>query len=606
VLDAGGQVVPLYKESHALLISVSRYKGIGQKGWRPLEETRGELDQVATVLRRHGFQVRRIQDPGGHDLVTVLRHFVAEYGRAPDNRLLLFFSGHGYTDKQTGLGYLVPVDAPDPHINPTGFFEQALPIRALQLLAEEISARHVLFVFDSCFSGSIFMTKGAEVVPQVKALSQRDRRDFFLGPGRREVRQFISAGGPDEELPAKSVFVPLFIEALNGQAAGTADGYVTGKEIGLWLEQNLPRYNRLQSPHSDVIRDPRLAFGDIVFQAPARAGRSEENAASAPNPTTAQTIPAPTAHTEVRTHRAEEVIAHRAFRDCADCPEMIVIPSGRFTMGTPLPQEFQFRQYGDGRDSERPEHEVLVRRFALSKTPITRGQFAVFAKEANYLTGGGCFRFSGFEDKQRDSLNWRNPGFVQDNRHPAVCISWNDAKAYTQWLSKKTGKAYRLPTEAEWEYAARAGTATTRYWGDNPDLACGYGNVSDLTTKRQIKGYPYAAHNCKDGYVYTAPVGMFKPNRFGLYDMVGNAYQWVEDCYLDSYKNAPSEGSWTQNDCHLEKRAVRGSSWHAIPPQTRSADRYGDFPGTRSFDVGFRVATTTEANAPPPQSPDRL
>jgi hypothetical protein len=266
IVDEQGRRKLLYKESHALLISESAYKGIAKKGWRPLEHTGQELDQVAKVLQRHGFHVRRIEDANGAELYDAFRKFLADYGRDPDVRLVLFFSGHGHTVRETDLGYLVPVDAPDPNIDPAGFLQRALPIRSLQLLAEEISARHALFVFDSCFSGSIFMTKGAPKLPEVTGKAPSDRQQFFLGAGQKAVRQFIAAGGPGELLPAKSVFTPLFIKALEGGAAISADGYLTGKEMGLWLEQTLPKFNSAQNPHSDVIRIPILAFGDMVFQ----------------------------------------------------------------------------------------------------------------------------------------------------------------------------------------------------------------------------------------------------------------------------------------------------------------------------------------------------
>lgn len=157
--------------------------------------------------------------------------------------------------------------------------------------------------------------------------------------------------------------------------------------------------------------------------------------------------------------------AGHIFRDCPSCPEMVVIPSGIFNMGSPDSEA------GRG-DDEGPVHLVIVATFALGKTEITRGQFAAFVKKTKYSTGDKCWMLDGGKFSERIG-NWREPGYSQDNQHPVACINWNDAKAYAEWMSRKTGKKYRLPTEAEWEYAARGKTSAARYWGNNPDEACG-------------------------------------------------------------------------------------------------------------------------------------
>src|SRR5262249_46599041 len=154
-----------------------------------------------------------------------------------------------------------------------------------------------------------------------------------------------------------------------------------------------------------------------------------------------------------------------------------------------------------------------------------------------------------------------------------VCVSFEDAQRYVQWLSRKTGKLYRLPTEAEWEYAARAGTTTARFWGDGRERACDFANVADFTGAETLnwnKGNQDQVFQCRDGYANTAPVGSFRPNAFGLYDMLGNVFQWTEDCYHNSYDAAPSDGSaWTTGECKY--RVLRGGSWNVSPRSVRSA-----------------------------------
>ena len=278
------------------------------------------------------------------------------------------------------------------------------------------------------------------------------------------------------------------------------------------------------------------------------------------------------------------VTAGKAFKDCADCPEMLVIPAGNFQMGSP--------SYEAGRqENEGPTHPVAINRsFALGKTHITRGQFAAFVSASGYDVGSKCYSFDGGKWEERQGRNWRDPGFPQQDSHPAVCINWNDAKAYAEWLSRKTGKSYRLPSEAEWEYAARAGTTTARYWGDSPDQACGYANVGDLTLKSQVAGVTWETHNCSDGFAFTAPAASFKPNAFGLHDMIGNAWEWTEDCWNANYNGAPNDGSaWTTGQCSVG-RVLRGGSWINSPRNARSANRLRNDSSVRGDGFGFRLA----------------
>ena len=271
----------------------------------------------------------------------------------------------------------------------------------------------------------------------------------------------------------------------------------------------------------------------------------------------------------------------KILRDCPNCPEMVVIPAGSFEMGSPDSEK--------GRDKdEGPVHQVSIASFALSKTEITRGQFAAFVKKTRYNTGDKCWTLQEGKYDSR-SGNWQNPGYPQDDKHPVTCINWEDAKAYAEWMSKKTGKKYRLPSEAEWEYAARGHTRTTRYWGESAEEACGYANVADKTAQAQIKGTSaWLVHNCMDGFAYTAPVGHFKANAFGLKDMLGNVWEWTEDSYHDNYKDAPTEGSAWQGDG--VKRVLRGGSWNNEPQNVRAAIRNGNKSVQRFSIFGFRLA----------------
>lgn len=285
----------------------------------------------------------------------------------------------------------------------------------------------------------------------------------------------------------------------------------------------------------------------------------------------------------------------QSFRDCQNCPEIVVLPEGSFLMGINKKQAIQAEipiwEYAQ----ELPQHKVLVKSFAIATHDVTRGEYAKFVEETGYQTKGcriyAIFDLNGwFDDK---AANWRNPGFEQSDQHPVVCVSWDDTQRYVSWLNSKISKTthyhYRLPSEAEWEYAARAGTTTLRFWGDDAIDQCGYSNGRDLTAKEQYPDKEWAAASCRDGFTTTSPGGSFHANQWGLYDMLGNVLQWTEDCWHHNYLEAPEQGgSWESGGCN--QRVVRGGSWATIPMGMLSTSRSGYSPSSRLSNLGFRLA----------------
>ena len=259
-------------------------------------------------------------------------------------------------------------------------------------------------------------------------------------------------------------------------------------------------------------------------------------------------------------------------------PVMVVIPVGSFRMGC-------LSNDDDCYADEQPVHDVRIRQqFALSKFEITRVEFRRFVEATSHSAGNACWRFGETTLKGAIGRTWLSPGFEQTSADPVVCVSWHDAKAYVAWLSRETGESYRLPTESEWEYAARAGYMTKWACGNEASRLCQYGNHADQNTD-----FGWRNEACSDGVGNKpAQVGSYHSNEFGLHDMHGNALEWVEDCWHSTYQGAPTDGeAWVGGDC--KKRVLRGGDWTGGPRMVRSAYRASLSPGGRFLVTGIRV-----------------
>jgi len=262
----------------------------------------------------------------------------------------------------------------------------------------------------------------------------------------------------------------------------------------------------------------------------------------------------------------------QAFKDCPHCPEMVLVPAGRFLMGSTDEEE----------RAGPPEEQVAIdipRPFAVGRFAIMRDEFAAFVAATARRIEKGCFVVAG-ETLQRDpKRTWRDPGFAQDGRHPAVCVSWNDAKAYVAWLSQLTGKSYRLLSESEREYVTRAGTATPFWWGKT--ISTDRANYNGTVAYGGITGGPWRRA--------TVPVDAAVPNPWGLFHVHGNVWDWTEDCWAMANTFNPGTGAArTSGDCGL--RVMRGGGWGNFPHTLRAARRSREPPDARLNTVGFRVA----------------
>jgi formylglycine-generating enzyme required for sulfatase activity len=296
--------------------------------------------------------------------------------------------------------------------------------------------------------------------------------------------------------------------------------------------------------------------------------------------------------------------AGTVFRDCRGCPEMVVLSAGTFSMGSSADEKSWAASHGGSLQSvadEAPQHQVVLPSFALGKYDVTRGEYAAFIRETGYSAADGCGHGRAIFKWEKDpTLSWENPGHPQTDHDPVVCVSWQDARAYVAWLNRKlpNGRApsangpYRLPSEAEWEYAARAGTTSKFYWGDDDAAAPAHAWFNANSGCTEVSGL-----FCANGH--THQVGAKPPNAFGLYDMAGNVWQWTEDCYDNSYAGIPADGRANETPSSDPKakdsqgnclRVDRGGSWMFPAWLLRPATRERNSADFRADIMGFRVA----------------
>jgi formylglycine-generating enzyme len=288
----------------------------------------------------------------------------------------------------------------------------------------------------------------------------------------------------------------------------------------------------------------------------------------------------------------------RSVRDCPDCPELVVLRTGTYLMGADaaegrthgLPPRLAAR--------EQPRHPVTVARtIAFGRYEITLDEFAAFANAAGYSPEPGCWEFKGSEWVFDKSRHWKDARLGQGGRDPVTCVSWHDAEAYVLWLSRVTGKPYRLPSEAEWEYAARGGSQGAYWFGSDSADVCRYVNLGDQDTEARFRwaGRPtslelaWVPEPCHDGFATTSPVDAKPPNAFGVYGVLGNVMEWVADCWHDDYRDAPhdQDARLTSGDC--ASRVMRGQGWAAIAASARSAFRRKMTATDRRVTFGIRV-----------------
>ena len=575
---------------------------VGNDAYRAQSALRNAVNDaraVASALGEVGFAVTRVENADRARLTSALSAFAVSL--RGDDVALFYFAGHGV--QVDGVNYLMPTDY-------AGQTSAALRFDAVS--ASDVQemlrpARVAMLVFDACRNNPYRGVRGGTGLAPMEARGTL----VAYAAGAGEVAADSAAGA------SNGLFTAKFVEALRAPGLTATDLFRRVRR-GVYEASNAEQwpavYDDLLSDF--VFRPPSSTAVAASVGAPSAGATAASEAAAVLQQENLfwQSIQGSTdpadfeAYLELFANGTFSRLARNrlaslggtadaprpgggvrdgeTFRDCPTCPELVVIPAGEFRMGSPGSEEGR-------RDTEGPQLRVRVERFALGRYEVTRGEYAAFVA-ATGRDGDRCRALNGTSWEWSDGASWRSPGFPQTDEDPAVCVSWDDARAYVRWLSGETGRRYRLPSESEWEYAARAGTTTSRYWGAGPSGQCGNANGADAAGKQRFRGWTWAV-SCNDGRVFTAPVGTFAANPFGLFDMLGNVWEWVEDCWHDSYQGAPSDArAWTSSgDCG--RRVVRGGSWQQLCRGTSGLARAaGAPPPTGSVHQGFRVSRTLD------------
>ncbi len=533
-LDAAAPNVPDQPEKRTALVI-----GNGVYPNSPLRNPLNDAREMANALRGLSFDVTLRENLDQKDMKREIQAFGQKLQKGGVG--LFYFAGHGV--QVSGRNYLIPVGAAIEHEKQVEY--EAVDMGAV--LGEMDYARNRLniVILDACRDNPFARSfrSAAQGLASVNAPSGT-LIAFATAPGS------VANDGPGEN----GVFTGELIKAMS--------------QPGLKIEDV---FKHVRSAVRETTRGKQIPWesssmeGDFYFKPPAPVQTAQPPQTTSPPTQTAAAggdrSTGPRDDPAARSDRAARTL--KTWKEPVTGLEFVWVPGGCFLMGSPQSEK--------GRaEDEGPVHEVCVDGFWMSRTETTNGQFRKFQTDHNSR------KYSGH------SLN--------GDSQPAVFVTWLDANNFAQWLMGQNGGQYtfRLPTEAEWEYACRAGSEASRYWGEDTFKACTYENVADLTAQKQFGIQPGV--DCDDGYAATAPVGSFQPNKFGLYDMLGNVWEWCSDVYsLDSYVRHDRKNPQFSDESVGQSRVIRGGFWHGGPAATRCAIRGSGMPEGMSDDLGFRL-----------------
>ncbi|MGE3702241.1 MAG: SUMF1/EgtB/PvdO family nonheme iron enzyme [Hyphomicrobiaceae bacterium] len=529
---------------------------IGNQGYNDkvgaLRNPHNDIAAVGKSLEAVGFKITALRDAGRRQVLSAVKSFAAEIAKGGPSAVgFFYYSGHGVSRPDDRANYLIPVDLKDTESADFWFDAVKLDDILGELERAAPFAAHFI-VFDACRNELKLpektTVKGFEPVAERTGMfiafatalgavaSDRGERN---GPYAAVLAAELLRPGQDHLQLFQNVKERVYVDTARRQVPWERNGLLRRVYFGV-KQLDVGQPPKAPQPCDGV--EVAVGVGERKCMKPG-AGKTE------------------------------------SFKDCAECPEMVVVPAGEFMMGSPKHEE--------GRsEDEDPQHKVTIARpFAVGRYAVTRGEFAVFVRETNHAVGDRCMTYENFKAEVRTDRSFRNPGFDQNDRHPVVCVDWDDAKAFAAWLAKKASKLYRLLTEAEREYVTRAGATTPFWWGMSISAERANHNYEGIyTSGRRTKGQ-YRKR--------TVAADSFEANEWGLYNVHGNVWEWVEDCWHERYQGAPTDGAaWATSNC--SRRVVRGGCWSCTPELLRAAQRNKSAPDYRYSGYGFRVARTLD------------
>ncbi len=530
--------------------------GNGGYSFSPLANPPEDARIMTDALSQTGFEVIQLKNASQKKMKQAVREFSDRLKASQQTVALFYYAGHGVQFE--GRNYLIPTDA---------------DIRSQQDVEfESIDAQWVLDTIKESHSGLSVIVLDA------------CRNNPFAASTRSATRGLVRMDAPRGSILAYSTSPGK--EALDGEGSNSPYSHALANAItqpGLKIEDVFKQVRRdvlASTANTQVPWESSSLTDDFYFSGSTSSSEGQQVAIR----NTAKEVNKDIKNVTSSKYRSGEV-----FADCDQCPDMVVIPSGQSTIGSnKSEQEKGQLSVGESGEYEKPEFTVSLPSFSLAKTEITRGQFRKFIESSSYKPSAGCWLFKTILWKFDKKRNWANPGFSQDDHHPVVCVNWDDANAYAQWLADTTGKKYRLASEVEWEYAARGGKQSKYFWGESISRACEFANVYDVNGKQTIKNKWQKHSQCDDGAVYTRSVAMYKANDFGLFDMIGNVMEWVDDCWTTQHDVSNSSGD-SRRDGGCAKRVQKGSHFNFSQFSLRPAARWADEPIDRSIYGGFRV-----------------
>jgi formylglycine-generating enzyme required for sulfatase activity len=537
----------------ALVIGNAAYANVGE-----LANPYADATAVAKALKDAGFEdVRHVSDLSAEVMRNELKDFSSKATTA--DIALIYYAGHG-AELETE-NYLVPVDAK--LLRSTDLQFEAVSLTSVRAAVAGATKLRIV-VLDACRNNPFKLAS-------LNGKRAATRGLAAIEPGAGEVVAYSAKKGTvaqDGPVNSNSPFASALIKSLNepGLEIRLMFGRIRDDVLAATANEQEPyTYASLGGDAiylKPALNNPTLAASVALEWQLVSNSRSPRVLEAFLKKYGADPIYGGLAHERLALlSPPPQSNAPRSFRDCPDCPEMLNIPAGRFIMGS-VSSEPGFDPI------EGPQHPVTINKaFAVSKFEISLEQFKTFASATGYKPAAQCLIFDGQDWRKGPGRSYLLPHYTTNDQQPVTCVSWHDAKAYVDWLSSRTSNNYRLLTEAEWEYAARAGT--TNAFGVNALLQTNEAQFAALSP---------------------ANIGSFSTNAFGLHDMLGNVWEWTEDCYVPGYdKASPTGQPPVENDC---KRTYRGGGWAQQMKDLRMGSRGYNAPETRVDVIGFRVAKT--------------